>query len=208
MGLNVVAVGGAPATGKSSLLQEVLEATSEQLYNGNRFKWGEVEGNFYTQDSLVVFGLYDGAKEREGTDVLSKSANNHAKQFTKMLVELSLFNTVVFEGDRLFNRPYLRMCREHSGISLDAYVLHAPDEELNRRHDVRGDDQDDGWREGMRTQYTKYREEPWTIVLNNETESDRQENVQEIRRAIGIGDPDPSGETREEYGGLGSFSDN
>lgn len=206
MELDVVAIGGAPATGKSSLMKEVLEATSDQLYNGNRFKWGELEGNFYTKDSLVIFGLYDGSKEREGTDVLSKSANNHTKQFTKMLVDLPKFDTVVFEGDRLFNRPYLDMVREHPQINLDAYVLHAPEDELDARHNARGDDQDEKWRQGMRTQYEKYRGESWTTVLTNTTEEDRQQNVQEIRDAIGIGNPEPTGETREEYNGLGSFS--
>lgn len=190
MTLEVIAVGGPPAVGKSSLMEEVLDATSDVRFNGNKFKWGELVGSFYTDDELLVFGRYDGSKDFEGTDVLSMSANNHAKQFTKMAVNLERFNTAIFEGDRLFNDPYLEMCREHPEIELTAIVLQASTEELDRRHDARDDDHDDQWKTGMRSQYENYASEPWTTTMENETEEDMQENIQKIRQLAGLASGD------------------
>lgn len=205
MGLDVVAVGGAPATGKSTLMHQVVDKTSEVKYNGNEFKWGEVVGTFYTNDGLVIYGKYDGSKEFEGTDVLSKSANNHAKQFTQMLVDMEKFNTILFEGDRLFNRPFLNMCREHGDINLQAFVLTADNEKLEARHDERGDDHSDKWKGGMRTQYKNYEQEPWTVVLENETEGQLDQNVEKISNAAGLVDTDVEIDGEDRVGSLSEF---
>lgn len=187
MELTVIALGGPPASGKSTLMKEVLDGTSDPKYNGNKFKWGELIGNFYTDDSLVVYGRYGSSRDFEGTDALSMSANNHAKQFTDMLTEIDRFDKVIFEGDRLFNQPFLDMCRENPEIDLRAYILDVPNEELDRRHEEREDDHTEKWKNGMRTQYENYATEKWTTTLENVTEEDMERNRKFLQGEIGIG---------------------
>jgi len=195
MSLTVVALGGPAASGKSSIIKSVVEKTAEVRYNGNNFKWGEVVGEFWTDDELVLYGRYNTDRDFEGTDMLSLSANNHAKQFTQMLVGIDEFNYVLFEGDRLYNDSFFEVCREHPDINLRAFVLDVSDEELDRRHEERDDDLDRSWVEGLRSQYERYLNESWTVSLDNETEADQQENIRIISDAVGLEDHDTDVET-------------
>lgn len=187
----VVAIGGEPASGKTTIVEHVISETSEVLYNGNNFKWGELVGEFWTEDELLVYGRYDGSKEHEGTDVLSMSANNHTIQFTEMVTSIDRFNYVLFEGDRLWNKNFIETIREHEDIDFHGYVLDVDQQTLEERRVDRDSDHTDGWLAGKKTEYNRWAEEPYTMNVLNNTEEDMKHIVDEVCRSLDLTEGDP-----------------
>ena len=132
----IIAIGGVPAVGKTTLIKKIKEN-----YTTKPFKYGLVRGEYDKVKGVYFIGVYDGSTF-EGSDKLSMAVN---KDFIKFL----LWNpngVVVFEGDRLFNGSLFDL-----DFHFDIYVLTASKETLNDRHTSRGDNQSETFLKGKET---------------------------------------------------------
>lgn len=184
MSVSVVALGGEPATGKSTVLQRALRHAGPCV----PFEWGLVKGQLYEEDGLAVLGRYDPERERQGTDALAMNVIDDAENF---IAEASAndstpFDTVAFEGDRLWAARFFDTVRSLPHATLDAWLLVASPEALNHRHEQRGDEQSETWLRGRRTKYEAYRQVGDVAVLENETHADLERNVATIAGALGL----------------------
>lgn len=147
--MKIIAIGGEPATGKTTLVRSLLAA-----YPGERteFRDGLVRGYKFTPKDrpwLLVLGVYDGRDHFEGTDRLSMSVQPSVLKF---LHGCDRDLTVLFEGDRLFNKSFLTSCVDLVGKD-DVLVLSlfADNPTKKARHASRGDAQGEVFLKGRRT---------------------------------------------------------
>ena len=134
-----VAIGGVPATGKTTLVKEILKK-----YSYRNFKFGLLRGHFIDELNLVVMGIYN-VDVFCGTDKLSMAVN---KDFIKY-VSIKKRN-ILFEGDRLFSFNNLEFIKKH----YKTYIILLENDSLDlyKRHKERNDKQSEKFLKGR---YTK-----------------------------------------------------
>lgn len=180
MPINTVGIGGEPATGKTSLMVQILKrlGASRGLYKGL------VRGHFYDLSQVVVLGVYDGSLF-SGTDRLSMAVLPEAIAFLNKIANRPAYDnwTVLFEGDRLFNAKFFDAAQQLGELKL--FLLTCEEETLEKRHSDRKDTQSESWLKGRRTKYAKlYAQYPMTMLSNDTLEMQKQ-NFEAIYRAIG-----------------------
>lgn len=143
--MRVIALVGEPASGKSSIARQVLY----RVGHGVPFKTKKIFGTVHNEKKLIVFGEYRDGEKFGGTDRFSMAAQPEAEHYLGVLAFQNPDWTVFFEGDRLGNVSFLRICKSIGELRL--FVLDAPDSELERRHKVRGDTQKEAFLKGRRT---------------------------------------------------------
>ena len=96
MANRIIAIGGEPATGKTTLMRRIIKHYGKF----NTFKSGLVQGMYNKEKQLYIIGVYDSSLF-SGTDKLSMAVQPH---FIRMIHKQLQDATIVFEGDRLFNQ--------------------------------------------------------------------------------------------------------
>lgn len=142
--MKIIAIGGEPATGKSTLMRRVLVA----LGPGAPFRVGLVRGTRHRR--AVVLGLYPYKETFGGTDRLSMAVQPDALRFLSANAGKRL--VVLFEGDRLFNLSFLTAALRLAPESR-LFLLTAPPGALSERHRRRADSQSDAFLKGRATKY-------------------------------------------------------
>ncbi len=145
----VIAVGGEPATGKTTAMLAILSTLGEL----QPFEFGRVKGYVAHGPKVILLGIYDG-KTFAGTDRLSMTVITDARKLLEWLKGNGQKKfrgyTVLFEGDRLFNQAFLRDCIA-AAEQTRFFVLEVSAEEKERRHKQRGDTQSASWLKGRAT---------------------------------------------------------
>ncbi|MEK9767827.1 MAG: hypothetical protein VW683_02800 [Betaproteobacteria bacterium] len=138
--LKCVAIGGEPATGKTTLMKTFLEMVKPE----DRLKFGLVRGHLSRTLNLAVLGLYGDGKTFEGTDMLSMAVNPH---FVKYIEKNN--RNIAFEGDRLFTVSNLEKLDKKYDLRL--IILQQDEKELEKRHKKRNDTQTEKFLKGRKT---------------------------------------------------------
>lgn len=138
--MKALALGGQPATGKTTLMWSLLGA----LKPSSRFRYGLLRGIFCENDCAVL-GVYQKGETFAGTDRLSMAVQAHYEKFVGLGT-----HHVVFEGDRLFTAKNLLALTETHDTKI--VVLEADEETLKARHALRGDSQKEAF---LRSRATK-----------------------------------------------------
>lgn len=144
----VRALGGEPATGKSTVMVEAMKLKAYWA----RFKDGLVVGHVNERERMVVLGTYSEGESFPGTDRLSMAVQPAALKYLSGLARAGGW-IVLFEGDRLFNLSFLLALVELGQV--EATVLVASNLSLESRHAARGDSQRDGFLKGRRTKIAR-----------------------------------------------------
>lgn len=142
----IVAIGGEPATGKTTLMRKLLEdlkLSMEVKQSGLlRYHEGVVEGQV-----VYVLGIYsDPDKIFAGGDLLSMAVQPAAKDFLGFLEGDSV---IIFEGDRLFNQSFLEFCDDLGELCV--ILLKVPGDVVTARRMIRSPDQDEKFCASRRT---------------------------------------------------------
>ena len=125
--MNIVAIGGEPASGKTFVVNKLRELIPEVKVP---FAFGKVKGLTNKGGSIYILGVYDGSTY-EGGDKLSVAVSSDLKI---MLRRLRNEEAVVYlEGYRLFTKS---LCSRHK---VEARLLRVLEEEAKSRHGKRGD---------------------------------------------------------------------
>lgn len=139
--MKVIAIGGEPGSGKSTLMKEIL----------SKIEWKEEYTSFklvpYLQFSnYYILGKYEEGETFSGTDRMSMAVQPEAIKF---LASLDSDAIVLFEGDRLFTASFLEHCVEN----YDLEIIYLETDRLIRenRYKERGSNQNETWLQGRET---------------------------------------------------------
>lgn len=184
--MKMIAIGGEPATGKSTLMMSVLKSLSVS----EEFRHGKVRGHRFPNEKILVIGLYAEGQGFPGTDRLSMAVQPDAIDLLDKAQELGLGNyTLLLEGDRLFTQSYLEAAKGKVE-RLDAILLQVGHEEVERRHVARGDSQSAQFKKSRATKYKNIAERcPFVMAWKNESEADRDALKTHILEVAGMQSP-------------------
>ena len=174
--MKVIAIGGLPAVGKSTLMKGLKKKLKEEYGKLQIYKYGLVRGECYGK-KVFIFGTYD--RKFGGTDTLSMAVQPNAEKFLKTMKDKEVI--ILYEGDRLFNSKFLTHILD-CGYDNEMYMLIAKPEILEERHIQRGDSQSEQWKEGRKTKYKNIYEKlsREIILLHNEDFKTQSENIDKI----------------------------
>ena len=139
--MKCVAIGGVPATGKTTLMKNIIDI----LQPKKQFKFGLLRG--YVKDNISILGVYKHGDIFGGTDKLSMAVQKDYKMYVdKMMMDC------IFEGDRLFTKNnLLELCTKYETKII---ILENDKDTLKSRHLQRGDNQSEIFIKGRTTKIT------------------------------------------------------
>jgi uridine kinase len=139
--MKVIAIGGEPGSGKSTLMKRILEK-----YNWEP-KYNSVKLVAYLQyKNNYILGKYEEGEVFSGTDRMSMAVQPEAIKF---LTNLDSNAIVLYEGDRLFTASFLEHCVDNYDLNI---VYLSTDKEVRKdRYKERGSEQNETWLQGRET---------------------------------------------------------
>lgn len=140
----IIAVGGEPATGKTTLFRKFMEP-----YSWETADRAKTVTTMYNQElDLHILGKYEPNEVFAGTDRLSMAVQPPMKEFVS-----STNSNILFEGDRLFNSSFLEFLSELKDTKLKIIYISAHEDIKHERHKDRNDSQTDKFLQGRKTKY-------------------------------------------------------
>ncbi|MGB2010563.1 MAG: hypothetical protein ACPIG6_06300 [Akkermansiaceae bacterium] len=159
MAQKILAIGGEPATGKSTMVKRLIK----QLLPLRTFSYGLIKGLYCPDRELYIPGIYDNSIFC-GTDKLSMAAQ---PDFIKLTNKIKGGN-FLFEGDRLFNQSLF------DAIKCDIYVLTATQETLQKRHKTRKDAQSAKFLKAKKTKIKNIISKNQVTIMPNNTQTENE----------------------------------
>ena len=155
--MKCVAIGGVPATGKTTLVKMIYDKMSKV-----NFEYGLVKGHYDKSNNIALLGLYNQNNTFLGTDRLSMGVNKQFLQYISMVQR-----NIIFEGDRLFSLNNLIKLNELYDLRI-IMLVNSP-ETLLKRHKDRNDTQTDKFLKGRATKIKNIQEHFGGIIGRVET---------------------------------------
>ena len=141
----IVAVGGSPGTGKTTLFRKFMEGKEFNQVEPTKL----VSASFNSERDLYILGKYEEGETFAGTDRLSMAVQPPLQEWIA-----SSHSNILFEGDRVFNQSFLEFCMGLPETELVITYLKAPKETLEQRYKDRGSDQSEKFLKGRETKYS------------------------------------------------------
>lgn len=140
----LIAVGGSPGTGKTTLFRKFMEGKNFQPVEPAKL----VSAMYCAELDLYVLGKYEEGEVFAGTDRLSMAVQPAVSEW------IASHNcNVLFEGDRIFNQSFLEFAMGLPNTDLQVVFLNAPKDILEQRYKDRGSDQSEQFLRGRETKY-------------------------------------------------------
>jgi guanylate kinase len=139
----IIAVGGVPGTGKTSLFREFISNHTWELVEPVKL----LPSMYNKELDLYILGKYEEGEVFAGTDRLSMAVQPNAQEF----IETTTSN-VLFEGDRIFNQSFLEFASSLP-VELKILYLKVPQVMLEQRYIDRGSEQSEKFLKGRVTKY-------------------------------------------------------
>ncbi len=177
--MKAVALGGAPASGKTTMTTQLLKGLGPSA----DFSFGKVKGHYYKKENLLVLGIYDGSLF-SGTDRLSMAVQPDFLKFLQC--EFAKNVNLFFEGDRLFNETaLLATARKFDSLFI---ILETSTEERDKRAVMRGDTQKASFIKGRITKYLNLLKKDGLMIHSrvNQDEADSAVTLSEMRKWLGV----------------------
>lgn len=136
--MKVIAIGGEPGAGKSTLMKRIIEHFQmEPKYEAYKLV------PYLLKDNIYVLGKYEEGQTFSGTDRMSMAVQPEAIKF---LASLPSTAVVLYEGDRLFTASFLEHCNENYDTQI--VYLKTTKDVRTERYKERGSNQDETWLRG------------------------------------------------------------
>ena len=136
--MKVIAIGGEPGCGKTTLMWRLVEHFSmEPKYDSVKLVPYMQSGNIY------ILGKYEKGEVFAGTDRMSMAVQPEAVKFLTTLPKNSI---VLYEGDRLFTASFLEILLDLYDLSI--VYLKTNKKVRGERYKERGSNQDETWLAG------------------------------------------------------------
>lgn len=181
--LKIIAMGGEPATGKTTLMFELIKKADDwKIVKPEKL----LDAMYSEKLRTYILGKYaqDG-NVFQGTDRLSMAVQPDATKFISTLsyecnAEHNDNVNVIFEGDRLFNQKFIDEIASATE-NFKVLILEASHDEKEKRHVERNDDQDDKFKNSRKTKISNIRSSLFLLdyieVMRNENVSDQQQII-------------------------------
>lgn len=141
--MKVIAIGGEPGAGKSTLMKEILDQYSWKI----EYDKVKLVPYLTNTDGVYVLGKYfEEGQTFSGTDRMSMAVQPEAIKF---LATLDKDSVVLYEGDRLFTASFLEHCVEN--YDLEIIYLETDKTIREERYKERGSNQNETWLQGRVT---------------------------------------------------------
>lgn len=141
----LIAVGGSPGTGKTTLFRKYMEGKNFQPVEPAKL----VSAMYCAELDLYILGKYEQGEVFAGTDRLSMAVQPAVQEW------IASHNcNILFEGDRIFNQSFLEFAMGLPDTDLQIVFLNAPKEVLQQRYQDRGSDQSEQFLKGRETKYS------------------------------------------------------
>jgi broad-specificity NMP kinase len=141
----MIAVGGSPGTGKTTLFRKFMEGKTWEKVEPKKM----LPAMYCKELDLYVLGKYEDGETFAGTDRLSMAVQPIAQEFVS-----ECQSNILFEGDRIFNQSFLEFAMSLPNTDLQVVFLKAPKEILEARYKDRGSDQSETFLKGRETKYS------------------------------------------------------
>jgi broad-specificity NMP kinase len=136
--MRVIAIGGNPGSGKSTLMKRLIDHyTPEKKYDVVKLV------PYLQNNNIYILGKYDEGEVFSGTDRMSMAVQPAAIKFLASLPSNSI---VLYEGDRLFTASFLEDCSEK--YDLNIIHLSTTADVREERYKERGSNQNITWLAG------------------------------------------------------------
>ena len=140
----LIAVGGSPGTGKTTLFRKFMEDKNFQPLEPAKL----VSAMYNPDLDLYVLGKYEDGEVFAGTDRLSMAVQPAVQEW------IASHNcNILFEGDRIFNQSFLEFAMGLPNTDLQIVFLNVPKQVLEQRYKDRGSDQSEQFLRGRETKY-------------------------------------------------------
>ena len=176
--MKIVAIGGEPGSGKTTLIKEILSAKNwTKKYDAFKLV------PYLQYENCYILGKYDDGEVFSGTDRMSMAVQPEAIKFLASLPKDSI---LLFEGDRLFTSSFLEHCLEN----YDLQIFHLKTNEFVReeRYKLRGSNQDKTWLQGRETKISNIMSNMAlmfnTVRFKNNNKEDQLKIVKDIVQKI------------------------
>lgn len=181
--IEIIGIGGEPATGKTSLVKEILQSLgSPRDYNHKL-----VKGLMFPESQAIVFGVYGGDSIFEGTDRLSMAVQPIALNLISKMNNTASWHgwKIYFEGDRLFTGSLIEEVLTYKSPSR-FYLLVASAAEKEARHTQRKDEQTERWIKSRQTKCANLLKQfPSSLrVLENNNYQDQARNLRIVMEEV------------------------
>lgn len=141
----IVAVGGSPGTGKTTLFRKYMEDKTFMDVVPAKL----ISASYNTERDLYILGKYDEGETFAGTDRLSMAVQPPLQEW------IASHNcNILFEGDRVFNQSFLEFCMSLPNTQLEVIFLKTPKDILEQRYKDRGSEQSEQFLRGRETKYS------------------------------------------------------
>ena len=141
----IIAVGGSPGTGKTTLFRKYMENKTFQPVEPAKL----ISAMYNTERDLYILGKYEEGEVFAGTDRLSMAVQPAVQEW------IASHNcNILFEGDRIFNQSFLEFAMGLPNTDLQIVFLNVPKQVLEQRYKDRGSDQSEQFLRGRETKYS------------------------------------------------------
>lgn len=142
--MKIIAIGGEPGSGKSTLMKMIMEHFGEGTFHDDVKL---VPYHYWCLNSgVIVLGKYGDDGYAQGTDKMSMAVQPEAIKFLEETNKKESNTIILFEGDRLFNQSFLEHC--YNKYDLSIFVLKTSPEIRKSRYEQRGSNQNETWLKG------------------------------------------------------------
>lgn len=169
MAERIIAIGGVPATGKTTLMRKIIKYYMPL----KTFKYKLVRGLYNKNKNIYIIGIYND-ELFSGTDKLSMAVQPNFIEFLSKIKN----SKVIFEGDRLFNQSLF------DEIECKKIILQAEKNIINQRHIKRNDSQTEKFLKAKKTKIKNILENNDVLLYNNNTEDDSKIILNDIIKLL------------------------
>ena len=158
MAERIIAIGGIPASGKTTLMRNIIK----HYMPLKTFKYKLVQGLYNRQQNIYIIGIYTN-ELFSGTDKLSMAVQPHFIELLKKVPR----GTFLFEGDRLFNQSLF------DKVKCEKIILETDSNVIESRHVERNDTQTERFKKSKQTKIQNIINKNNVTLMpnNNQTEA-------------------------------------
>ena len=165
----VIAIGGVPASGKTTLMREIIK----QYMPLSTFKYKLIQGLYNRKLNIYIIGVYNN-ELFSGTDRLSMAAQPSFIELVKKIKK----GVILFEGDRLFNQSLFDV------VQCDKIILNAKEDVILQRHKDRKDTQSDKFKKAKHTKIKNIVDKNVVTLFDNNNKEDTKLIIKHIIKLI------------------------
>lgn len=166
MANRILALGGKPATGKTTLIKEIIKTYKPYV----KFNFGLVRGMYFSKQQLYIIGIYN-KSVFSGTDKLSMAVQPHFIRFCSKITD----GKILFEGDRLFNQSLF------DKVNCDIMIIEVDEDTEKLRHEKRNDNQSQKFIKSKHTKIENIKKNNSVNLFNNNTKKQYKEILNKIK---------------------------